>query len=283
MQIQVAALTHYPLKAARGVALQQAVVEPLGLAHDRRWMLVDEAGHFLTQRDTPQLAQLGVMPAQDGGLALRLPDGSQLNVAKPSGRLRATVQVWQARVEAALCDAPASDLANAQLSRWLGQAVRLVYFDTSSQRFANPAWAGAHAAIGFADAYPILVANKASLAALDLDIPMNRFRANIIVAGAPAWAEDTWATLRIGSGIGSVVLDLVKPCDRCIVTTTDQESGARMGKEPLASLARLRRSADPRINGVLFGWNAVPRQLGTLQVGMPVEVLHSRPEGWPLH
>jgi uncharacterized protein len=281
--MQVAALTHYPLKAARGVDLQSARVEFHGLEQDRRWMLVDAQGHFLTQRDTPELAQLRVLAPPEGGLALTLPEGVQLMVAKPTGRMRCNVQVWQAHVDAALCDDAQGALANAALSQWLGKSVRLVHFDERSQRFANPAWAGPQAHTSFADAYPVLVANQASLAALGfaalgLDIPMNRFRANIIIDGAPAWGEDTWATLRIGS----VVLDLVKPCDRCVVTTMDQESGARMGKEPLARLAELRRSADPRINGVLFAWNAVPRALGTLHVGASVEVVGTRAEGWPL-
>jgi uncharacterized protein YcbX len=107
---------------------------------------------------------------------------------------------------------------------------------------------------------------------------MTRFRPNIVVDCDQPWTEDTWKLLRIGA----VELELVKPSDRCIVTTTDQATGARMGKEPLASLARLRRSADPRINGVLFGWNAVPRVLGEITVGARVEILQERPEGFPL-
>jgi uncharacterized protein YcbX len=92
---------------------------------------------------------------------------------------------------------------------------------------------------------------------------MARFRPNLVVHCDDAWAEDGWSQLKIGE----VVLDLVKPSDRCIVTTTDQRTGERMGKEPLASLARIHRSSDPRIKGVLFGVNAVPRSLGALRVG----------------
>ena len=107
---------------------------------------------------------------------------------------------------------------------------------------------------------------------------MARFRPNIVIGCDEPWREDYWKALRIGG----IEIDLVKPCDRCVVTTKDQATGASMGKEPLASLARLRRSADPRINGVLFGWNSVPRAPGHIEIGERVEILAVRPEGFPL-
>ena len=101
---------------------------------------------------------------------------------------------------------------------------------------------------------------------------MRRFRPNVVIDGAEAWEEDGWARVRIGA----VVLDFVKPCTRCVVTTTDQTSGARPSQEPLRTLATFRRSRDKRAAGVLFGWNAVPRGEGTIAVGDPVEVLERR-------
>jgi uncharacterized protein YcbX len=137
------------------------------------------------------------------------------------------------------------------------------------------------APVSFADAFPVLVTNTGSLTALNQDIeghggaavPMARFRPNVVIECDEPWAEDEWMQLRVGE----VVFDLVKPSDRCIVTTTDQRTGARMGKEPLASLARIHRSTDPRINGVIFGENAVPRELGVISVGDDVEILETRP------
>ncbi len=108
---------------------------------------------------------------------------------------------------------------------------------------------------------------------------MRRFRPNVVVANDDPWQEDYWGAVRIGG----MVFDLVKPCDRCAVTTKDQVTGASLGKEPLATLARLRRSADERINGVLFGWNAVPRAPGEIALGDEVDVLAQRPEGFALH
>ena len=98
---------------------------------------------------------------------------------------------------------------------------------------------------------------------------MARFRPNIVIDCDEPWAEDRWSQI----AFGGVALELVKPSDRCIVTTTDQRTGARMGKEPLAALARLRRSTDPRIDGVLFGVNAVPARCGAFKVGDPVAVV----------
>jgi uncharacterized protein YcbX len=168
----------------------------------------------------------------------------------------------------------------------VGEPARLVHFDARSERMKRGIWTAAPLPIGFADAYPILIATTGSLTALNAEIarhggtsvPMRRFRPNIVVECNDPWAEDFWKVVRMGGE----AFDLVKPDDRCIVTTTDQESGARMGKEPLASLARIRRSADPRINGVLFGWYAVPRAPTGLAVGDELEVLERRPEGFAL-
>src|SRR3712207_6493830 len=106
---------------------------------------------------------------------------------------------------------------------------------------------------------------------------MERFRPNLVIEGSAAWAEDRWARVRIGA----VAIDLVKPCARCSATTVDPERGLVAGKEPLAALRRIRMSADRRVPGVLFGWNAVPRGLGAVRVGDPVEVASTR-ESWPI-
>jgi uncharacterized protein len=272
-RLRVASLHLYPIKGVRAVNVAEASVEPAGFADDRRWMIVDADGRFLSQREVPKLATLVAEPIVGG---LRLPFGDVMAAA--SAAPEQSVTVWSSSVPAT----PAPPAINAALSDWLDQAATLVHMGRPGARQSNPAWAGPDVPVSFADAYPVLVATSASLAALNAamatPVPMDRFRPNLVIDGADAWEEDRWTTLHIGD----VCFDLVKPCDRCLVTTTDQTSGARMGKEPLATLAKLRRSADPRVNGVLFGWNAVPRSLGTVRVGDCVEATAGRPDGWPL-
>lgn len=284
--MQVGALRIYPVKGARGLDLEAAASEPEGLAGDRRWMIVDEHACFVSQRELHALALLDAQPDPDG-LHLSFPgageeDGGERFVATPDGTERLTVRIWNDEVDAAL----ASDADNAALSRWLGRPLRLVRFDEASRRAVSRDWVEREAPVAFGDGFPILVATSASLRELNRRIvtgggeavPMNRFRPNLVVDGAEPFAEDGWATIRAGD----VVFDLVKPCARCVVTTVDQDTGARAGKEPLAALGRSRRSADPRAPGALFGWNAVPRGPGTLRVGDAVEVVARREGGWPI-
>lgn len=280
--LEVSALHIYPIKGARGVALSHAALDLEGLANDRRWMLVDENGRFVSQREMPRLALLDAQLDPDG-LHLSLPDGGERFVARPDGAERLAVRIWSDEVEAAPV-APADDAA---LSRWFGRPLRLVYFDDRSRRTVSRDWLDRDAPVGFADGFPILVATEEALRALNRGIigaggdvvPMSRFRPNVVIRGAEGFSDDAWAAIRIGEG---AVLDLVKPCARCVVTTTDQDTGTREGPEPLATLARIRRSADERAPGALFGWNAVPRAGGTLRVGDAVAVLEARPGGWPL-
>lgn len=278
--MRVLSLHIYPIKGTRAVDVDRAQLEPRGLEGDRRWLVVDAAGRFITQRSHPKLATISAVPTRMG-LSLSAPDASEIHVARPSTSQRIEITVWQHRVNAALADAE----AGAWLSRVLGEPLQLVYMDAAAERLQQNIWVD-RLPVSFADAYPVLLATAGSLAAVNAEIEraggaavtMRRFRPNIVVDCDEAWAEDFWRVLRIGD----VELELVKPCDRCVVTTKDQISGEAMGKEPLASLARLRRSADPRVNGVLFGWNAMPRTFGCVAVGDAVEVLERRPEGFAL-
>ncbi|WP_062014820.1 MOSC domain-containing protein [Aureimonas sp. AU4] len=278
---RVASLHIHPVKGARGIALDRTTLDLEGLAGDRRWMLVDEAGRFVSQREMPELALLDAQPDPDG-LHLSLPEGGERFVATPDGGARLTVRVWGDEVEAAA----ASPEDDAAVSRWFGRSLRLVHFDAGSRRLVSRDWLERDAPVGFADGFPLLIATQESLRGLNREIvaaggeavPMSRFRPNLVLSGAEPFADDGWATIRVGD----VLFDLVKPCARCIVTTTDQDTGARDGPEPLATLARLRRSADGRAPGALFGWNAVPRSGGRLAVGDAVEVVTERPGGWPL-
>lgn len=267
----IAALAIYPVKSCHGIPLDEAVLTPRGLRHDRRWMIVDADGRFRTQRELPQLATL--RPAIDGDRLLLRFGGEEaaLPLGADAGEpMRVTV--WRDTVDA-VCPAPDID---ARLSRWLDRPVRLVRFPESSLRPCDPAFAAAGAHTAFADGFPLLVTTEASLAELndalqeraEARVPMTRFRPNLVVAGVPTRTEDRHGRLQLPHG---AALDLVKPCDRCIITTTDQETGERDSNEPIATLSRIRRN--PRTRGAAFGQNAVPMLPPApvvLHVGEPV-------------
>ena len=279
--MRVHSLHTYPLKGAGGTVHDRVAVALEGLADDRRWMIVDADGTFVSQREVAKLALLRVV-GEEGGIRLRVPAAQEMFVRKPDGARRLPVTIWSDMVEAALCTGE----VNALLSRWLGQDVRLVFFDDGAGRSVSRDWVDRDTPVGFADGFPLLVTNTASLAELNRRmvetggeaVPMDRFRPNLVIEGAEPFAEDGWQSV----AIAGVVYDFVNPCARCIVTTIDQESGTRTGKEPLRTLARTRRSADPRAPGALFGWNVVPRSKGHVHVGDAVEIVSRRQAPWPI-
>lgn len=270
--MRVADLLIYPVKGGRALAVPAAAVQPGGLADDRRWMLVDESGRAVTQREMPALARLQALPDGAGGLRLRF-DGERLQVRQPgAGAARIPVAIWRDRLFV-----PEAAEAAPFLLRAFGRPLRLVHQPDDALRPVDREWAGERDVVSLADGFPVLVTTTASLAALPVPSRMDRFRPNLVVEGARPWAEDGWRRLRAGG----VELDLPKPCARCVVTTVDQEAGVVAGPEPLDSLRARRLSANRRNPGVLFGWNAVPVRTGTVQVGDPVEVLEAR-EPWPV-
>ncbi|MCJ8240185.1 MOSC domain-containing protein [Peteryoungia algae] len=278
--MQITNLFIYPFKSARGIALPQARIDAMGLAGDRRMMLVDPSGQFITQRELPELARLTALPAA-AYLTLRLEDGREMMVAPPQPDNRMDVAIWRSIVSAAV----AHDSINDKLSDWFARPVKLVFLDGQSRRQASAEWAGENSPMGFADGYQILVTTSASLRALNEDmarhgegdVGMDRFRPNIVVDCDEAWAEDAWTGLEIGG----IRFDFVKPCPRCIMTTQDQQTGSRAGANPMPAMGRLRMSADRRVPGPLFGWNAVPQGEGLVRVGDAVTVLGSR-EAWAI-
>ena len=256
MRATVAGLFVYPVKGCAGTALAGARVEERGLEHDRRWMVVTPAGRFLTQRELPALARVRPTVGPDGRLRLSLPDGTDLPLPPEERGEPLRVQVWRDEVDAL---APSLE-ADAALTRHLGRPVRLVRFPEATRRPCDPEFAPEGSHTGFADGFPLLVTSEGSLDELNAallergadPVPMNRFRPNVVLAGLPTRAEDRARRLRFAGGLE---LLLVKPCDRCIVTTVDQHTGERIGSEPMATLKRIRRN--PRTGGVLFGQNAV--------------------------
>ena len=182
------------------------------------------------------------------------------------GALR-PVEVWRYR---GLAHA-ASEEASRWLSHFLQRAVTLVACPDDMDRVANPDWAPRPTPLGFADGYPILLLSEASLADLNArlrePVDMMRFRPNLVLRGCPAFEEDRWKTIRIGA----LMIDILKPCDRCSMVTVDPAT-AEFAREPLATLATFRRSP----TGVLFGQNCASRTPGLIEVGAEVEVIEER-------
>jgi len=254
----------YPIKAVRGVSLESAIVEARGLRGDRRWLIVDGDNRFLSQRSHPVLATLQAT-VRDNGLELVAPGFETLFVAGPGNERRILVTVWQSEVDAV----DAGDEAAEWLSRLVESPVRLVAMDDRSVRPVDPTFGKATDVVSFADGFPLLLTSESSLddlnSRMETPVPMNRFRPNLVIEGAVPWQENDWKRIRIGS------LDLrsVKPCARCLVTTTDQETGERMGEEPLRTLATYRRWEGKAI----FGTNLIPDDEREIRVGDAVEIL----------
>ena len=266
-------LNIYPIKSCRGISLAEAVVEERGLQFDRRWMLVDENNRFLTQREYPVMATIGVR-VESGELRVeRWPEFDTDHPRKDAKPQRESV-VWQSEVDAAVY----GDEVNEFFSDALGAKVRLVYMPDGEQRHINPRFDRGDDIVSFADGYPLMLLSEATLGELNSRIekplPMNRFRPNLVVSGAEAFAEDDWKAIRIGEA----VFRSTKPCERCVITTTDQARGEVDGKEPLKTLATYRQAKmvmPDRLeafgvpgNAVLFGQNLVNESPGaTLKVG----------------
>lgn len=268
----LASIHIYPVKAMRAVDLGESSVEPWGLAGDRRWLVVDHTGRFISQREEPSLARL--VASYDGpGLAVTLtaPGGDAITVPAPkaeAGAQMLAVSVWRSQLTAAA----AGRAADEWLSGYLGRPVRLVHLDDPRRRPVDQRYGAPGDTVSFADGYPLLLTNAASLDELgkwladdgEEPVPMNRFRPSVVVAGAEAWDEDHWRRVRIGA----VDFRVAKPCGRCEVTTHDQATGER-GSQPLKMLGLKRRFGQD----LVFGQNLIPAGPGLIRVGDPVEVL----------
>lgn len=244
--VRVTDLFVYPVKSCAGIRVEAARVTAGGFEDDRRWMLTDEEGRFVTQRDLPELSGLRLSLGDDGATPTYRMEGPRgrsfefpRRLAPEAGR-ELPVTVWSDRLVA--YELP-------ELSAWLRgtltRPLRAVFLPEARLRQVNPKRARLGDRVGFADAYPFLLLSRESLRELNrrlsergepaLDV--RRFRPNLVVAGcASAHEEDTWSSLTIGS----VAFRAAKLCDRCSITTVDPDSGRR-GKEPLRTLAEYRR------------------------------------------
>ncbi len=258
----------YPVKSCRGFAAPRWPLDSYGLRHDRAWMAVDQSGRFLTQREWPRLAQIAAT-IEDQRVVLTAPGLPPLTLpAAGADAGDVEVEVWR-HVGPAI---DGGDQAAQWIATHLGIASRLVAIARGHRRAVDRGWFAGEAHAAFSDGYPLLLLSEASLddlnARLAQPLPMERFRPNLVVAGAAPYEEDLWKRIRIGD----VELDVVTPCSRCVIPSTDQVTGERGGKEPLQTLATYRKTE----LGVVFGQNVVHRTNGVLEVGAPVEVLERR-------
>lgn len=256
----LAAICIYPVKSCAGTSVRRARVTKRGLVGDRRYMIVDDAGRFFTQREEPGLQN--VRPVWgDGGFRLTTAAGevavpSVLDAGQPC-----EVQVWDSTC-AALVHAPGSEL----LSELFARPLRLVYMPDTELRAVDPDYGRADDIVSFADGFPLLLLNEASLAELNRHLPrrvgMDRFRGNVIVDGASAYQEDALGRVKIGE----LEFRSVKPCSRCAVVNVDPARGVREDREPLSTLVETHAPAGKP----LFGANLIPESEGEIEVGARV-------------
>ncbi len=265
MNAILAAINLYPVKAMGGMELDRAVVTPLGLEGDRRWILTDSQGRFISQRTHPSLALVQVAGETDE-LQLVAPGMDPLTVRADQDGPRRIVSIWKDNVEAAA----GPDSASVWFSRYLGQRCLLSFMADNCKRPVElPAGQDQHQ-VSFADGFPCLLISTASLdllnSKLDEPVPMNRFRTNLVVTGCAAHGEDAWERFRIGEAI----FRAVKPCSRCSVPTIDQQTGQpSANQEPLRTLATYRTQP----GGVMFGVNLVVEKEGLITLGDEVEIV----------
>ena len=259
IECTLSALHVYPIKSCGAITLTQALLVETGLEYDRAWMVVDEKGEMFTQRELPRMAL--IQPAFKGGeLMLRAPGMLALHLKLDTVEAATRVRVWDDIVKAYDMGA----LAAQWFSDFLGQKLRLVRFDPEEKRLSKPEWTGDIAAENaFADGFPLLVCNGASLDDLNTrlaartaaPVTLQRFRPNLVFSGLQAFDEDHVHEIVITSAEGPVRLRLVKPCIRCTIPNVDPLSAAT-SHEPGDTLASFR--ADPRVQGgITFGMNAV--------------------------
>lgn len=292
--MHISEINIYPIKSLKGIRLDSCVVEARGLEFDRRWMLTRPDGTFITQREFPQMATVAVA-VESGGLRVESERAGSITLPfEPDSGEWQRVTVWQS-----VCDGL---VYKGAVSEWfsdvIGTKCQLVHMPDGTKRHVNPRFDRGQDIVSFADGYPLMLLGEASLAELNRrlaenagsegagersavrTLPMNRFRPNVVVSGSEAFAEDDWPSIRVGEA----VFRSTKPCERCVITTIDQSTGEKTGKEPLKTLASFRTARDvmpDRIaalgvdpTAVIFGQNLVAENPGSVvSVGDRLTVL----------
>ena len=264
--LQLSEIWIYPIKSLAGICLDASKVTQSGLEHDRRWMLVDQKGVFISQRETPQLALF--YPSIEGGfMSIKHADESQgsveFSLSQKVNSALVEVTVWE--------DVVAASEVSSEISDWfsmiLGFSVRLVYMPQESLRAVDPNYAiSSTDSTAFSDGFPFLIIGQSSLddlnSRMDNSISIKRFRPNFVFTGGKPYEEETWKEFRIGE----LLFYGVKPSGRCIVINVDPEKGKVSGKDPLLTLSKYKRVGDK----VIFGQNVITKQEGVLSIGTTI-------------
>ena len=259
----LSAITLYPVKSLAGISVTRWPVTKTGLQYDRKWMLIDKDRQFLSQRKLPQMALIKTA-LTDSHLILSA--SGMENLSLPLAPIDGDIinsTIWHDQ-----CDARSVSLeADQWLSHFLNLDCRLVYQPDEMIRPVDPQYAYDTDAVAFSDGFPFLIISENSLVSLNremqLNLPMTRFRPNLVISGCPGYAEDNWREI----SIGAIDFRLPKPCSRCSVPAIDPDT-AQTGKEPLTTLNRIRKWQ----NKIYFGQNALHNQCGILTVGDTVRV-----------
>jgi uncharacterized protein YcbX len=260
----------YPIKSLGGISLTESLIETKGLKYDRRWMLIDEEGTFVSQRKHYSLALLQVSMIDDHIIITEksAPDNCRSFSVNEHLDDPIRVSVWDD-----ICYALE---VKTELSQWFSDylkfAVRLVVMPEQERRRVDPKYAHDGEVVSFADGYPSLLIGKSSLDALNerLENPvqMDRFRPNFVFSGGKPHEEDSIADFQLGG----ISFSAVKPCARCVLITIDQETGIK-GGEPLKTLAGYRT----RNNKIMFGQNLLHQGIGSIRIGQELEVTRRKP------
>lgn len=260
----------YPIKSLAGIRKQKAVVKQKGLQYDRRWMLVDGEGRFLTQREHPKMALFKLAMDKDyliissQSAVAGFPQSITLELKDDISGDFSKVQIWDDEVEAVE--------VSQEYSKWFSEHLmitcKLVFFPESNRRDADPDYAKNNEQVSLADGYPFLIIGQSSLdelnTKLEQPVSIKRFRPNFVFTNGLPHEEDMWRNFKIGS----VSFEGVKPCARCVLTTVNPETG-ETGVEPLKTLSSYRRK-----NGkVCFGENLLPRMDGEVSEGDLIEII----------
>ncbi|MBK6341198.1 MAG: MOSC domain-containing protein [Flavobacteriales bacterium] len=257
MSLTLGSIHIYPIKSLGGFAVEEAHMTDRGFANDRRWMLVDAEDRFISQREVPAMACLHCAPSPNGFTVTDVRDGDRIKLPwtldEGEGK---RAQVWNDSVDVLHAPIPMS----AWFAQKLGIACSLVFMPDAAHRPVDATYASGGTSLS--DGFPYLILSQASLDELNSrlvsPLPMDRFRPNLMIAGGAPFQEDAWKSI----AIGAARFNLVKPCARCVITTTDQRTGER-GNEPLRTLAGYRH-----VNGkVMFGMNAMGLAGDVVRVG----------------
>lgn len=264
-ELYLSGLYIYPVKSLGGISLNEAEIEDRGLKYDRRWMLIDNEGTFVTQRKHSSLALLQVSIEKDRVTITHKEDPAQ-NISFITGEQSGApipVKIWDDQCTALE--------VNSNVSQWftdfMKMEVRLVEMPANEKRHVDPRYAKNEEIVSFADGYPCLLIGQGSLDGLneklDQKIKMDRFRPNFVFTGGEPHAEDSFLEF----DLSGIQFTAVKPCARCVLTTIDQQTGAK-GVEPMKTLAGYRT-----INKkVMFGQNLIHSGSGTIRVGDQINV-----------